>query len=225
MSALSARRRAIERPASPIRSIVSVTESREPRSRKDAAMAFAIPTLSSDIVAAWIAASSAARRSSPVALFVSRYIIKRAVAAGFFSVRIEHERSDVGADLIGNILQHCARRSLSGGEHSAWVAHQAKLNSKAEPIVLSPAKANLKPVSRRQRIVSDEAFLIGRHTEKFLPILIFEKLPSAHRPNPSQYSMERCQTGRRIRQPWLRYPQRSSAMRPISHSGSRSVRP
>ena len=65
------------------------------------------------------------------------------------------------------------------------MAHQAKLNSKAELIVFSSAKSNLKPISRRQRIVSDETVLIGWYIEKPLSILNLEKPPFAHRPTPS----------------------------------------
>lgn len=61
----------------------------------------------------------------------------------------------------------------------------AELNSKAELIVLSPAQSNLDLIGWRQRIVSDQAVLVGWHIEELNSILSPEKLPFTHRPTPS----------------------------------------
>ncbi len=51
--------------------------------------------------------------------------------------------------------------------------------------MLTPPQLNLQTIRRWQRIVPDQAILVGWYIENLLSIMNFEKLPFCHRPTPA----------------------------------------
>ncbi|NRQ18459.1 hypothetical protein BHMPCIPO_05722 [Ensifer sesbaniae] len=112
--------------------------------------------------------------------------------AGLFPPSVEAERIGIHIELLGNIVEHCSRRNFIGHERPAGISHQAKLNRKAELVMLAPPDFNFQPVGWRQGIVTDQAVLIGRNVKKFLSILNLEKLPPGHFLTPYSASRWPC---------------------------------
>jgi hypothetical protein len=61
------------------------------------------------------------RRASRIQI---RHEARRVIATGFFTACIERKCFWIGANLVSNISEHGARRSLVCSQHSARVSHQ-----------------------------------------------------------------------------------------------------
>jgi hypothetical protein len=70
------------------------------------------------------------------------------IPAGLFPSSVEAERLGIHIQLLGDIIEHCLRRNFVGHECPTGMPHQAKLNRKAELVVLATTNFNFQPVVR-----------------------------------------------------------------------------
>lgn len=70
------------------------------------------------------------------------------IATCLFPAGIDCKRSGIGADLVGDIIQHRTGRNFARRQHPARMSHHAKLNSEAELVVFAPAQINLEAIRR-----------------------------------------------------------------------------
>jgi hypothetical protein len=88
------------------------------------------------------------------------------LTAGRVALRVVSESGGRHADLLCDVVEHCRRRRLPGGQCPAGVAQVAELRGEPDPVGMPSPRHDQGNVIWAERVVADERLAVARRIEQ-----------------------------------------------------------